>query len=263
MTAIAVPAQRSLSGPLLAYLRLEVVRALRNRRYLITTLVFPLAFYLMYTAAGLGGTKGARIDGAAWSTYFMVSMAAFGAVGATLNSGGVRLAAERASGWTRQLRVTPLPPAAYLVTKIATALIVTLPAIAAVGVAGIVLNGVELDAATWIRLLISLWLGALPFAALGILLGYLFDADTAQAGQTVVFFLIAILGGLLQPISALGEPLGTIARVLPSYHFGNLGWTAIKGAALDPTDVVVLGAYTVVFGALVAWRYLSEERARG
>ncbi len=263
MTALAVTAQGGLGGPLVAYLRLEVVRVLRNRRYLLTTLAFPLAFYLMYTAVGLGGAKGARLEGTAWTTYFMVSMAAFGAIGATLNSGGIRLAAERASGWTRQLRVTPLPPFAYLTTKIVTAMVVTLPSIAAVGIAGVVVNGVQLDPLTWLRLVVSLWLGALPFAALGILLGYLFTADTAQAGQNVIFFAVAILGGLFQPVSALGEPLGTIARVLPSYHFGNLGWTAIKGAALDPTDIVVLGAYTLVFGVLVAWRYLSEERAHG
>ena len=36
--------------PFLAYLRLEVRRSLRNRRYLVFTVVFPVMLYVLYTA---------------------------------------------------------------------------------------------------------------------------------------------------------------------------------------------------------------------
>ena len=48
------------------------------------------------------------IGGTTWKTYFMVSMAAYAAMVAALG-GAIVIARERSSGWTRQLRVTPLP----------------------------------------------------------------------------------------------------------------------------------------------------------
>ncbi len=54
----AVAALPSLA-PFLAYLRLEVRRALRNRRYLVFTIVFPVVLYVMYTAV-LPGPAAAR-----------------------------------------------------------------------------------------------------------------------------------------------------------------------------------------------------------
>ena len=43
-------------APFLAYLRLEVRRSLRNRRYLVFTIVFPVMLYVLYTAVILPAT---------------------------------------------------------------------------------------------------------------------------------------------------------------------------------------------------------------
>jgi hypothetical protein len=56
-------------------------------------------------------------------------MAAFGAIGAVLMATGPRIAAERQSGWLRQLRLTPLRPGATLAARLVAALALTLPAI--------------------------------------------------------------------------------------------------------------------------------------
>ena len=88
-----------------AYLALEIRRAVRNRRYLVFAIGFPVVFYLLYTGVLLG--KNAPPD-PAWNAFFMVSMAAYGMIGASL-SNAMPIAQERTSGWTRQLRITPLP----------------------------------------------------------------------------------------------------------------------------------------------------------
>ena len=46
----------------------------------------------------------------------MVSMALYGAA-LTAASGGAMVAIERALGWSRQLRLTPLNPAVYIAMK--------------------------------------------------------------------------------------------------------------------------------------------------
>src|SRR5262245_32222868 len=127
------------------YLRLELPRTLRNRRYLVLAIGFPVAFYLLFTRILTGG----EVLDADARAFFMVSMAAYGAIGATL-SVAVRIAMERSSGWTRLLRVTPLPPIGYAITKLATAYLTALPAIILVMAAGVALNGVTLPASTWL-----------------------------------------------------------------------------------------------------------------
>ncbi len=69
----------------LAFISLEVRRALRNRRYVMFAIAFPVLFYLLYTGI-LSGTADpdARIDGIAWRTYLIVSMATYAAIGAAL-----------------------------------------------------------------------------------------------------------------------------------------------------------------------------------
>ena len=50
----------------------------------------------------------------------MVTMAAYGAMIATM-SAGARIAADRETGWTRQLRISPLPIPTYFRTKVVLA----------------------------------------------------------------------------------------------------------------------------------------------
>src|SRR4029450_1415003 len=97
---------------MVAYLGLELRRALRNRRYFVFAVAFPVVFYLLYTGVFQGANAPA---GPIWPAYFLVSMAAYGMVGASLAT-AAPVAQERASGWTRQLRITPLPATAWIAT---------------------------------------------------------------------------------------------------------------------------------------------------
>ena len=116
----------------------------------------------------------------------------------------------------------------------------------------------------WIQLLASLAIGALPFAALGLLIGYLFDANSAQGAMMISFFSLAILGGLWAPVTSFPETLATIGRMLPSFRLADLGRDAATGATPDVADIAILVAYAVVIGGLAAWRYrVSEQRASG
>ena len=88
----------------------------------------------------------------------MVSMAAYGMIGASL-SNAVPIAQERASGWTRQLRITPLPAPAWIATKLAVAYLTALPSLVLVGLAAVLVNHVSLPAGTWLAIGLSLALG--------------------------------------------------------------------------------------------------------
>ena len=62
----AIPALR----PFLAYLRLELRRALRNRRFLVMTVVLPVVIYVLYTAIiPAARAQGATIGGLTSPVY--------------------------------------------------------------------------------------------------------------------------------------------------------------------------------------------------
>jgi ABC-2 type transport system permease protein len=244
---------------MLPYLRFEVLRILRDRRYLLFTVAFPLGIYLLFTHVN---DAGQRDGGITLASYLLVAMAAYGAMGATLAAGSARMAAERSSGWIRQLRATPLPAHGYLTVKLAAGMLLALPALLLVALAGALVNGVHLPPLHWVELLGLLWLGALPFAGLGIVLGCLLDATSSQPAMVGTYMLLAVLGGMWAPIDSMPGALRAAAHALPSYHFADLGWRAVAGSAPAPADLLTLAAYAAGFGALAIWAWRRRVAAR-
>ncbi len=243
-----------------AFISFEIRRATRNRRYVLIAVVFPVLFYLLYTSIIGNGVRRPIISGISWDAFFMVSMGSFAAVSSAIG-GAVLISRERGSGWTRQLRVTPLRPSAYALGKLVVSYLVTFPALGLVLGAGLLVNHVSLPGTTWVGLVLALVLGALPFAALGLLIGSLFDEGSAQGAQTLTLFVLSLLGGLWVPIQSFPDTLATICRVLPSYHLANLGWTILGGRSIDPLDVMVLVGYAALIGAIAGWQYITAERS--
>lgn len=242
---------------MLAYLRLEVLRVLRNRRFVFFALAMPVLFYLLFTHLNTVS----EADRAAWSRYFMASMATYSAMLAAVSMGSARLATERSSGWVRQLRATPMPANGYLTAKLLAAMAVALPSVLLLAALGAT-NGVRLSAAEWLSFILLVWLGTIPFAALGILLGYVLDKDSAQGASTILLLLLAFAGGLWTPIEILPHGVQVVAKVLPTYRQAELGWNAVGGQAPSGTGVAVLAGWTLVFAVLAGWRYRAGgERA--
>src|SRR3954454_21130945 len=126
-----------MGGFSLTVLRIELRRMFRNRRTIIFTLVMPVLLYLIIGANDSYGDEKAGTGNV--SAYILISMAAYGDVLAT-TSGGAMVANERALGWSRQLRLTPLSPVACIAVKAIVAMMLGLGSVAAVNVVG-VLNG--------------------------------------------------------------------------------------------------------------------------
>jgi len=117
--------------------RLVAGRMLRNRRSLFFALVFPSLMYFIFGSGSQGAEKlgGSAAEGSNVSAYVMVSMALYG--GALIAaSTGAGVAVERALGWSRQLRLTPLNPGVYIVIKAGVALVMGAAAIAVVNLVG-------------------------------------------------------------------------------------------------------------------------------
>jgi ABC-2 type transport system permease protein len=238
----------------LSYVRYELLRTFRNRRYFILAIGFPLVIY--YIVAGTStGERNFQETGISAPLYFMVGLAAFGAMSAVIAAGG-RIAAERSAGWTRQLRLTPLSTREYFRAKVATAYAAALVTIVLLYIAGTTL-GVRLSAADWLKMTALMLVGLIPFAALGILIGHLLPPDsvsTAVGGLTALF---AFLGGVWFSIS--GGFMGDLAESLPSYWLVQASRVSLSGHGWRALGWLVVGAWTVALVALAVWAYKRDK----
>jgi len=242
---------------LTAFARFEVARLLGSWKFLAITVGFPVIFYMLFLR---DESAGKIVDGAVpWRVYLMVSMCSFGALVSALNAGGSRLSTERASGWARQLRITPIPAWSYVATKVTASMLVVLPVVALVEVVGMAFGGVHLGLVTWCELTALLWVTALPFAILGIFVGFMVTAETAYPVVTALMFLLGYFGGLFNPVSHMPHALQTAARILPSFHQTSIGLALLDGRGLGMQDALVLAAYAVVLGFAIVWKHRVEE----
>jgi ABC-2 type transport system permease protein len=235
----------------LAYLWLETKRQWRNREVLIFRLGLPTGVYLILNLAE-GDTPPTSPGGR------MVAIAALGAVISGL-AAGPSLGEERANGWLRQLRVTPLRPSAAVAAKIVVAMSFALPSIALIAAAAGMFGdgeGLALGWAQWIKLVGLMWLATTPITAVGALIGLTFGGEAAQAATTLAFVVLWLAGGIFTPPSQMPDTLAAVARFLPSYGVVQVGESVAGGRSLSASAVVLLIAWAAGAGALAAfaWR---------
>jgi ABC-2 type transport system permease protein len=237
------------------YLRYELLRTFRNRRYILFAILIPVVLY--FATAGpnrdendLGGS------GLSAPLYFMVGLAAFGGMNAVVSIGG-RIAAERSVGWTRQLRLTPLSTRGYFRAKVATAYALALVTLAVLYFSGFTL-GVRLPAGEWAGLTGLMLIGLVPFVVLGIFLGHVLTAESTgpAIGGITAFF--ALLGGTWFPIQ--DGVMRDIAEALPSYWLVQASHVSLGGKGWSGLGWFVVAAWTVALGALAARAYRRDTK---
>lgn len=232
-----------LGGFRLGVLGLEIRRVLRNRRTLIFVLVMPAVFFLLF---GLP-MRGRDLDnGRPITAWIMISLAVYGAMVATTSGGGM-VAVERALGWSRTLRLTPLRPAAYVVTKVLTAMSLGLVAVLVqfgVGAAA----GVRLPASVWLVSGLAAWLGSLVFAAFGLFVGYLAPAENVMQFMGPILAILSMFGGIFFPLNTLPQVMQDIARFTPVYGVGVLARSPLVGEGVSGTAVLNIVCWALVFG---------------
>jgi len=230
-----------LGGFNLTALKLEVRRVLRNRRTMMFILVFPSVFFFMFGLSSKAQAKG----GPAAIAYIMISMAVYGAMVGT-TAGGAAVAVERSLGWSRQLRLTPLRPGAYVAMKVLTAMTLGLIAIVAEFAVG-AMSGVYLAPHVWLLSGLAGWLGSFVFAAFGLFMGFLLPSENVMQFVGPLLAVLAMFGGLFIPLSALSPTMRTVAHFSPVWGVGVIARAPLVGG-FSSGAVMSVVAWTLVVG---------------
>ena len=233
--------------------RYEFLRLLRTPSFSLPCLLFPPVFYLLFGVL-LGG-KG----GPAAATYMLAGYSVFGVMGVALFGFGVTVAMDREQGLLTLKRAQPMPPGAYLVAKMAMAVLFGAIILLLLGTLAIGVAGVRLSALQWLALVTTCLVGVLPFSALGLWLGTRVSGRGAPALINLVYLPMAFLSGLWVPLAMLPAFLQTMAPLWPAYHLAQIA-QAIVGVDVDGPLWVHLAVLLAVTGVcfLLARRRLVQ-----
>jgi ABC-2 type transport system permease protein len=234
-----------------AYTRFELLRTLRNVRFMFFSLAFPLVLYFLVA----GSNRHVKLAHLPFPVYYLAGMASWGTMTA-VTSIGARIALERQVGWTRQLRITPLSTRAYFGSKLLSGYLVALLALAILCLAGLSL-GVSLTGGAWASMIGLILVGLIPFAVMGVLLGHLVSPDSAGpalGGGTAVF---ALLGGAWGPLGSSGF-LHDLTKLIPSYWLVQAGHSAYTHQGWPLQGWIVLIVWTLALLRITARVYRRD-----
>ena len=234
------------------YLYYELLRNFRSWRFFFLALAFPLVLY--FTVAG--ANRHTVFDGTAFPLYFMVAMATLGTMAGVV-SGAAIIAAERSSGWTRQMRITPLGTGAYFGAKVLNAYLRALLTIALMCLAGTLL-GVRLSAGEWLTVIGLLLVGLVPFTVLGVLLGHLVGPDASAPAVGGIVTLFCLLGGVYGFQIAKSGAVFEVIKALPSYWLVQAGKTALGGGSWPTEGWIVIAVWTAVLTLVAVLVYRRD-----
>ncbi|MBD1858007.1 MULTISPECIES: ABC transporter ATP-binding protein/permease [Leptolyngbya] len=172
---------------------------------------------------------------------------------------GKRIAIERVEGWLKLLRVTPLKPSIYLAAKLLMTMLVLIASLSTIFAIGIFKFGLEQSLGEWTSLSLGLLIGIIPFAVIGIALGYVIPPKALDsiAGILIPFGIFSC--GII-PIE---KPiyLKDLIVISPFFHYREIIETA-AGLADHPhllLNILWLTLYTVVAGLVAKIAYQRDN----
>ncbi len=236
----------------LLHARASTLELLRYPAFSVPTLAFPALFFLLFVSP--------RDD--ADPTLLLASFAGFAVLAVAFFQFGVGIASEREAPWERFLRTLPLRLRTRFAARALSASLFGLASSGLVIAAGVSTTDARLTAVRWVALACALALGAVPFALLGIALGYWASPRGALPAANVLYLVLSFAGALWTTPAHLPGGVASVSPFVPTRPFGDVLWGATAGHLWRPRDWLLLVAWTVVFAVLAVWGYRRDEGRR-
>ncbi|OZM70146.1 ABC transporter [Amycolatopsis antarctica] len=226
----------------------------REPAALFFSVVLPVAFFAVF-ASIFGAQQSGPLPG---GTIMLATFGAYGVLAVTLMNPGIGVATDRQIGWLRAKRVSAVPPWLTLSAKVAAALPYAAGVFGAMVLASALTGTLDASPGQLVRVGAVLLVGSLPFALLGLAVGFQAGTNAAVAILNGVLMPCAVVSGLWMPLEILPAFFGDVAVFLPTYHLSQLAQAQLDGGETLVHVLFLLGT-AVVAGALAAASY---RRAR-
>lgn len=235
------------------YIRIDLMRQLRDIGNITFVVLMPVVMYLIFGASQEGGAD--QAGHANVKFYVMASMAAYGAaLAATSIAGGAGV--EQMQGWGRQIGLTPVTNRAIVGMKVIVSLIITAAAIIAIYLTGYLTGARADNAGIWVATFALTLAGSTLYALFGYMVALRFKSESALGVATGLLVLMSFVGNVFMPLSGTMLEVG---RFTPLYGYvGLVRWPQLEGVLVtgdNQSDSIwlLLGNFAVwmiVFGVL-------------
>ncbi|HEU5134824.1 MAG TPA: ABC transporter permease [Steroidobacteraceae bacterium] len=239
-------------GAYLTETQYELTRMIRNPGVAIPVLVLPCALYALFALliAGEAIDKDANL-GIFLFTAFSIMAVTMPALFGT----GVTLALERDMGLLRLKRAQPAPPAAWVVAKIASGLVLAVLAYAPIVILALATGKVSLGAGQMAAFSAAIMVGTIPFCAMGLMIGSLASGTAAPAYANLIYLPGCYLSGMFFPMPA---SMYWQTPIWPHFHVKQFAMhlANVTGSQYEslPMAIGSMLGFTVVFAGITIWR---------
>ena len=233
----------------------------RSRELAFFTFALPIVFFVL-----LGSVYGSdEIDGIEGSAYPLAGMIGYGVAATAFAGLAITTVIRREGGVLKRLRGTPLPAWAYIAAVIGS----TLAVFAVEAITLVLLGRVLFDVPfpdRWLSLALTLLLGGLAFAAMGLgLTGFIRSAEGSSAVVNAIYLPMAFIAGSFFSSASFPSFVEAIANVLPLTYFIDLTRNVLlydEEIWSNWEAVAVVTAWGLV-GAVAALRWFRWDPREG
>lgn len=238
----------------------EFIKLVREPMYPMSVIGFPIIFFLLF---GLSNAH-VMLYGEPLTRYLVASYSCFGSMGASMLAIGGNIAYERGHGWLELKRAFPMPPAAFLTSKLASSLTFCVAVTVIMLIVAAVFAHVTVTPVQALSLIGANLICGLVFATLGVFLGLQLSPSSAPGMLYMIYLPLSLCGGLWMPLEALPTWLQAVAPLLPSYYCAQLDYAALDYPTTYNTAKLLLGLvlYASLFSAVTLYLFRRQE-ARG
>lgn len=259
---------KSVSGTtiFLHQLRFEWKLFWRNPGSVFFSVAMPLIFLFLLGLVFITGDDRDSTYGLRANEYLVGAIATLGIVGACFNNIAMTLTHQRESGALKRLRGTPLPTAAFVLARCASAVVNAVLIVAVIFLAGWLAFGARFNFEEIVGSLIVTVVGAATFSALGFAITVVIRSLSAATPITNSITLpLYFISGVFGDIENLPKTLADIGQVFPIAHLGACFYETLSPnnsgvLAFSAKDFAILVAWGVAGVAIAAWKFKWEPQ---
>jgi ABC-2 type transport system permease protein len=190
----------------------------RSRELAFFTFLFPVILFLLLGAV-YGNDPIKKEHNIKPVGFLLAGVLGYGLASTAFAGLAIILVLRRESGILKRLRATPLPASTYLVAVLVSATIVYAIEAVVLIVLGATMFDPRIDA-NWVSVVLTLGVGTLAFAALGVgLAGFIRSGDGASAVVNAVYLPTSFLAGSFWTTTQYPHWLRVVTDALPLTHF--------------------------------------------
>ena len=237
----------------------QLLSRLRTPAFSVLSLGLPVMFFALFNAIYGGSRQSSSVTA---GEYLLVAYATYAVANVMVFNFGIGVANERSRKLDLLQRAMPLPAVVAAAAQVLFAMIFALVSLVILFAYAYVVGHIRLGAGDWLDLTWRLLLGSVPMIGLGMAIGYSTGANSAPAVANAIYLPMTFLSGIFIPFALLPGWIQKVGQVLPTYHYGQLGWNVLgSGVANEGTGQALLwlAGWSVVLLAIAFRMYRLDE----